>query len=75
MKMTSDEVIRDLRDIDRLIAILGALESQDIDDLEDVCWLLAQRHALSGLLTTRRALRGKKVVSLSLWRYGWAASA
>jgi hypothetical protein len=71
--MTSDELVRDLRDIDRLVAALSAPDGVDAEDLDDFRWLLAQRQSLSRLLASRRAQRGKKVVSLSLWRYGIAA--
>jgi hypothetical protein len=68
MVMTSDALIRDLRDIDWLIGALTAADTVDVDDLDDLCWLLARRRSLSDLLETRRAQKGKKLVSLALWR-------
>jgi hypothetical protein len=70
MAMTSDELARDLRDIDQLIAVLNAPEEDEIAYLDDLKWLLARRRSMSDLLAVRRAQRGKKVVSLAIWRCG-----
>lgn len=73
MIMTSDNLMRDLRDIDRLIVALSAPNS-DEEDLEDLRWLRARRKFLSALAEVRRAQRGKKVVSLEVWCHGWRAA-
>jgi hypothetical protein len=70
MIMTSQEVSCDLREIDWLIATLRAAPSPDDDDFEDLRWLLTRRRFLSQLLAVRREERGKKVVSLEVWRHG-----
>lgn len=68
--MTSDDLRRDLRDIDRLVAVLGTPGYIDVDDMDDLRWLVAQRRSLLDILAARRAQEGNKVVSLALWRYG-----
>lgn len=70
--MTSDELARDLRDIDRLLAALNAPHDVEDEDLEDLCWLLERQRFLSAVLAIRRAQKGRKVVDLELWRYGGA---
>lgn len=75
MAMTSDKLARDLREIDQLIAVLSAPHAGQSNDLEDLNWLLARRRSMSELLAIRRAQRGKKVVSLAIWRYGCATDA
>jgi hypothetical protein len=70
MIMTSDELARDLRDIDELIMTLSAPESHDTADADNLHWLVQRRRTVSHLLAIRRAQRGKKIVSLALWRYG-----
>jgi hypothetical protein len=68
--ITSDDLIQGLQDIDRLIASLSPSAGVDEEDLRDLRWLLAKRQSLSALLAVRRAQKGKKVVSLDLWRDG-----
>jgi hypothetical protein len=68
--MTSDKLLRDLRDIDWLIAVLSAQPGAAGEDLEDLRWLRERRRFLATLLRTRRAQKGKKIVSLALWRSG-----
>ena len=70
MVMTSDNLVRDLREIDRVIAMLHVPCEGDCEDIEDIRWLLAQRRLLSALLAVRRKELGKKVISLEVWRYG-----
>ncbi len=72
--MSSDELLRDLRNIDWLIAALSTQQTVDDEDLEDLHWLRARRKFLSTLLEIRIAQRGKKVVSLELWRGDRAAA-
>lgn len=71
--MSSEELLRDLRTMDWLIAALSTQQTVDDEDLEDLHWLRARRKFLATLLETRIAQRGKKVVSLELWRGGCAA--
>ena len=71
--MTSDDLVRDLREVDWLIAALSAPYGADQEDLEDLRWLRARRRFLSALLAVRRAQKGKKIVNLELWRHGRAA--
>lgn len=68
--MTSDELIRDLRRIDWLIDVLSTPDGADEEDLDDLRWLWERRRALAALLVVRRAQRGKRIVSLDLWRHG-----
>ena len=70
MAMTSDELAQDIQDIDRLIAALSAPGSADLTDPDDLIWLLERLRSISDLLALRRAQKGKKIVSLALWRYG-----
>jgi hypothetical protein len=73
--LTSDELVRDLRDIEWLIAIMNSFEESDCDDLDDLRWLRTRRRFLNRLLSVRRAQKGKKIVSLELWRRGHAPRA
>jgi len=75
MTETSDKLAHDLRDIDRLIAALRTPLGVDDEDIESLRWLQARRRSLSSLLAVRRRQRGKKVVSLELWRHGSAPKA
>jgi hypothetical protein len=72
--MTSDKLARDLRDIDELITALSAADS-NLADVDDLHWLLERRRSVSELLAMRRAQRGKKIVSLAMWRHGCATEA
>jgi hypothetical protein len=72
--MTSDELARDLRDIDELITALSASDN-GFADVDDLYWLLERRKSVSELLAIRRAQRGKKIVSLAMWRHGCATEA
>lgn len=71
--MTSDTLLRDLATVERLIAALDTCCRLDESGLRDLRWLKARRRFLAGLLRVRRAQRGKKVVSLELWRSGRAS--
>jgi hypothetical protein len=73
MIMTSDNLVRDLRDVSRLIAALSTPYNGDEEDFEDLRWLQARRKLLLALLEVRREQRGKKVVSLDVWRNGRGA--
>lgn len=68
MIATSEELVRDLRKIDRLIVTLTVSEAIDETDVDDLCWLRDQRARVAALLAARRAQQGKKIVSLDLWR-------
>jgi len=70
MIRTLDSLLHDLRDMDRLIAALSTSFDIDDEDIEDLRWLRARRRFLLLLLAVRRDQRGKKVVSLELWRHG-----
>lgn len=72
MAMTSEELAQDIQDIDRLIAALSAPGNVDLADPDDLDWLLERRRSISDLLALRRAQKGKKIVSLAVWRYGRA---
>jgi hypothetical protein len=67
---TSDSLLHDFRDMDRLIAALSTPFDIDDEDIEELRWLRARRRFLLSLLAVRRDQRGKKVVSLELWRHG-----
>lgn len=68
--MTCDALLHDLVIVERLIAALSMRCRLDDEGLRDLRWLQARRKFLSSLLAVRRAQRGKKVVSLTLWRSG-----
>jgi hypothetical protein len=72
LAMTSDQLARDIEDIDRLIAALSAPGMSDLADADDLQWLLERRRSISALLALRRAQRGKRIVSLAMWRCGCA---
>jgi hypothetical protein len=72
MAMTSDELAEDLHQIDQLITVLSAPERVEHTDRDDLNWLMARRQMVSELIAVRRAQRGKKIVSLAIWRYGLA---
>ncbi len=73
--MTSDEIMRELGHIDRLIAALNASQGAEEIAFDDLRWLVGRRKFLQSLIEIRRAQKGKKVVSLDLWRDGRAVSA
>ena len=75
MVMTSDAVRHDLAKIEALIALLGWTSPHDSEDFGDFNWLIEQRACLRAILAIRRAQKGRKVVSLALWRDGMAATA
>ncbi len=70
MIMTSDNLVRDLREIDHLIVALSTPDGVDDDDFEDLRWLEERRRFLWALLAVRRQQRNEKIVSLEVWRYG-----
>jgi hypothetical protein len=72
--MTSDELLRELCHIDWLIAALSTPLGADDVDLDDLRWLGCRRRFLRTLIEIRHAQRGKKVVSLDLWRGGRATT-
>lgn len=67
--MTSAELIRDLRAIDRLIALLSTYDDADAQDIHDLHWLQATRRSVMALLAVRYEERGKKIVNLDRWRH------
>jgi hypothetical protein len=73
--MTSEEILRELGHIDGLIAALNAFRGAEEVDLDDLRWLAGRRRFLRSLIEIRRAQKGKKVVSLALWRDGRAITA
>ena len=64
------EVKRDLVQINRLIAVLRVMPTFDLSDLDDLNWLLHRRRFLLATLASREVQRGKRVVSLDMWRSG-----
>ena len=68
--MTTEELSRELVEIDNVLALMRACGSDDFADLEDRLWLKQRRSYLSALATIRRAEKGKNVVSLAVWRDG-----
>lgn len=68
--MTSEEINRELVEIDNVLALMHACDSDDFADLEDRLWLNQRRSYLAALAGIRRAQQGKKVVSLAIWRNG-----
>lgn len=74
MVMTSEAVRHELHRIDALIEALRNSYPIAGDDIEDLYWLKEQRTYLSALLAAREAERGKRLVSLAVWRNGVAKS-
>ena len=70
LTMTTPQLVRDLKEIDHLIAALRRAYNIDSEDLNDLSWLQGRRRYVLALLATRRAQKGKRVVSLELWRHG-----
>jgi hypothetical protein len=70
MTMTTPQLVRDLKEIDQLIAALRRAYNIDAEDLSDLSWLQGRRRYVLAVLATRRAQKGKRIVSLDLWRNG-----
>ncbi len=68
--MTTPQLVNDIREIDHLIDALRMTQSADADDLDDLNWLQGRRRYIQTVLASRRAQKGKKIVSLNVWRYG-----
>jgi hypothetical protein len=68
--MTTPLLMRDLKEIDRLIATLRRGPVMDPGDIEDLSWLQSRRRYILALLAARRAQKGRKIVRLDLWRDG-----
>lgn len=68
--MTSEELNRELVEIENVLVLVQACRSDDFADLEDRLWLNRRRSYLAALAEIRRAQKGKKVVSLAVWRDG-----
>lgn len=66
---------RDLRDIDRVIAMLLLSPSSDQGDRDDLRWLKEQRRFLVKAIAARRRQRHCRVIDLEAWRSGGFASA
>ncbi len=68
--VTTPQLMRDLKEIEHLIAALRRGPVADPSDLEDLSWLQSRRRYVLALLAARRAQRGRKIVRLDLWRDG-----
>ncbi|HEV2547709.1 MAG TPA: hypothetical protein VGU20_10250 [Stellaceae bacterium] len=68
--MTSEELNRELVEIENVLSLVHAGHSDDFADLEDRLWLNRRRSYLAALAAIRRAQKGKKVVSPAVWRDG-----
>jgi hypothetical protein len=68
--MTTPDLMHDLKEIDQLIAALRRTYHVDAEDLDDLSWLQGRRRYVLAVLAARRAQKGKRVVSLDLWRSG-----
>lgn len=71
--LTTPLLMRDLKEIDQLIAALRNSCNIDAEDLDDLSWLQDRRRYVVTVLAARRAQKGKPVVSLDLWRNGGVA--
>lgn len=72
--LTTPQLERDLKEIDQLIASLRRACNVDLEDLNDLSWLQGRRRYVLALLGARRAQKGKRIVSLDLWRNGGFAA-
>ena len=68
--LTTPQLERDLTEIDQLIAALRRACHVDLEDLNDLSWLQGRRRYILAVLGARRAQKGKRIVSLDLWRNG-----
>jgi hypothetical protein len=68
--VTTEELSRELIEIENVLVLMRASCSDDFADLEDRLWLNRRRSYLSALAAIRRVEKGKKVVSLAVWRDG-----
>ena len=68
--MTTEELSRELVEIENALARLRAYRGEEFTDRTDGLWLNRRRSYVAALATIRRAQRGKKVVSLAVWRQG-----
>jgi hypothetical protein len=68
--VTSEELNQELVEIENVLVLVHACRSDDFADLEDQLWLNRRRSYLAALADIRRAQKGKKVVSLAVWRDG-----
>jgi len=68
--VTSEELNRELVEIENVLALVHACHSDEFADLEDRLWLNQRRSYLAALAAVRRAHKGQKVVSLAVWRDG-----
>ncbi len=67
--LTTPQLTRDLQELDHLIAMLRRVpETEEIGD--DLHWLQGRRRYVLTVLSSRRAQKGKRIVSLDLWRDG-----
>jgi len=73
--MTTEQLSRELGNTNRLIALLRHASGGEPEDFEDLVWLQRRQRYLASLRAVRSAERGKKVVSLALWRDGPPAGA
>ncbi len=70
LTLTTPRLARDLKELDQLIVALRRSRAIDLEDLNDLSWLHARRRYVLALLATRRSQKGKRIVSLDLWRNG-----
>jgi len=70
LTLTTPQLVRDLQELDQLIAALRRSCQVDLEDLNDLSWLHARRRYVLAVLAARRAQKGKRIVSLDLWRNG-----
>lgn len=68
--MTSEELNRELVEIENVLALVHACHSDEFADLEDRLWLNQRHSYLAALAALRRAQKGQKVVSIAVWRDG-----
>lgn len=70
MVLTTPQLLHDLAEIDQVIAALRRTQNGNANDFGDMNWLQTRRRYILAVLASRRSQKGKKVVSLDLWRSG-----
>jgi len=71
--LTTPRLLHDLAEIDQVIAALRRMQNESAHGSSDMNWLQARRRHILAVLASRRSQKGKKVVSLALWRSGGLA--
>lgn len=73
--VSSSELVRDIKRLDRLISLFANADPCAAEDIADLAWMRSTRATLRALLAIRRAERDHEVIRLDVWRDGGAKAA